>query len=470
MLTHDVINQMKEFVSNNDDIEGLAILGSHAREDAGPKADLDLVLFAPKTMPEKILSEATDILLPMNEFVIKPDTKKWILFLGAEFLRVDLSAIQEISEIKVLYQGSLIDNPNKAVLIDKKGLLINTFREWKDEAIKEKTNLFSLVSVEVEKFLDAFETASRYANQSDVFRFYFNYNLAFTRYARLVQLERGNYSFLYTPRRFLEDMSTDRQRSTERLASTLKLSEIPPKMEHMAAEFLLAYGHLYLKYPELSRSPREIFAFIRSILTRDMVWNLRDIAWVAPDILQKGILYRSSTLSRFESRKEYDLLIKQLGIERIIDLRLEHEICRYPYTEYTYEFLDVQHLGMNTKLVAPFVFGPLTNSLHADLLNNADVIRDFFAFLAQRIPTLVHCHSGKDRTGVLIALAELVAGVPEELVKKDFLATGMNLKEKDADNLFGRIEELGGVHNILQEIGVPKEHIMAVKQWLCNGC
>lgn len=470
MLTHDVINHMKEFARNNDDIEGLAILGSHARGDAGPKADLDLVLFVPKAMPEKILSEAIDFLFPLNKFVIKPNTKKWTIFLGSEFLRVDLNAIQEISGIKVMYQGSLIDNPDKAVLIDKKGFLINTFREWKDETIKGETDLFSLVSVEVEKFLDAFETASRYANQSDVFRFYFNYNLAFTRYARLVQLEKGNDSFLYTPRRFLENMSTDRQRSTEGLASTLKLSDIPPKLEHMAAEFLLTYGHLYVKYPELPRSPREIFTFIRSILNRDMVWNLRDVAWIAPDILQKGKLYRSSTISRFESRREYELLIKQLGIERIIDLRLEHEISRYPYTEYTYELLDVQHLGMNTKLSSPFVFGPLTSSLHADLLNNTDVIKQFFAFLAKKVPTLVHCHSGKDRTGVLIALAELVAGVPVELAKKDFLATGMDLKEKDADNLFGRVEELGGVHSILQQIGVPQEHVMAVRQWLGNEC
>ena len=76
MLTHDVIDQMKEFATSNNEIEGLAILGSHARGDAGPKADLDLVLFVPKATPEKILSETADFLFPLNAFVIKANTKK----------------------------------------------------------------------------------------------------------------------------------------------------------------------------------------------------------------------------------------------------------------------------------------------------------------------------------------------------------------------------------------------------------
>jgi protein-tyrosine phosphatase len=112
------------------------------------------------------------------------------------------------------------------------------------------------------------------------------------------------------------------------------------------------------------------------------------------------------------------------------------------------------------------VFGPLTGILHADLLDNSKVVRKFFSLLADGIPTLVHCHSGKDRTGVLIALTSLAAGVPTELAYKDFLASGMDITDKDADAFFGRIKQLGGIGAILTRLRVPEADVVAVRRWL----
>lgn len=468
MLTPHIIKQVESFARDTPEIEGLAVLGSHARGDAGPKADIDLVIYAHKKESEFIMEKAEALLSPLSRYAIKPDPKKWVFFLGDELLRLDLVSVQDPEEIKSLYLGSRIQHPEKAVLVDKNGTLLSTFMKWTEEQKRRTPNYSAVIREETEKFMDAFETASRYVNQNDLFRFYFNYNLALTRYARLVQLEKENDAFLYTPRRFLEDMDKDKQRSTERLAAPLKLSDAIPKMEHLIAEFLLTYQKLYSKYPDLSRSSKEIFDFTKKILNRDMVWNLRDIAWVAPDVLQEQRLYRSSALSRFESKREYDSLIKRLGIKRIIDLRLEHEVARYPYTDYTYGILDVLHLHMDTKVKDPFIF-PKANAIHPDLLNNADIIRTFFELLAQQIPTLIHCHTGKDRTGVLVALAELAVGVSEEHAKKDFLASGVDITPFDADRFFGWIHELGGVRVILHRTGVPEEHILSVRQWLLKN-
>ena len=78
----------------------------------------------------------------------------------------------------------------------------------------------------------------------------------------------------------------------------------------------------------------------------------------------------------------------------------------------------------------------------------------------------MHCHSGKDRTGVLITLASLAAGVPAELAYKDFLASGMDITSKDADAFFDRIDELGGVGAILTRLRVAEPDVVAVHRWL----
>lgn len=46
---------------------------------------------------------------------------------------------------------------------------------------------------------------------------------------------------------------------------------------------------------------------------------------------------------------------------------------------------------------------------------------------------LVHCHMGKDRTGMIIALALGVAGVPAEVITADYAAVGERLRDHFAD-------------------------------------
>ena len=45
-----------------------------------------------------------------------------------------------------------------------------------------------------------------------------------------------------------------------------------------------------------------------------------------------------------------------------------------------------------------------------------------------RLPTVVHCAAGKDRTGVVLALVELLLGVPEEHVVADYMRTAANIE------------------------------------------
>lgn len=460
-----VIDKMTSFARTNPDVDSLTLLGSHARGDAGPFADIDLVFLVKR---HEAITDVLDAgilsMIPGIKHVIKPAYNKRIALTANNCLKIDMTAVSDVSDIEVAYRNSRISNPENAVLVDNEGTLIKVFESWSND--EKDSDLSIYVSNEVEKFIESFEAASRYTRQNDVFRFYFNFNLSLTRYGRLVRLVQGDDAFLYTPRSLLENMSTNQRRATERLCAPLEISKARPVLIALKAEFLSEYVILKSKYTGLPRTTEEIGAVLQDILNRDMVWNLRDISWIMPETLNKGRLFRSSTLSRFEGQREYYALLERLGVHRIIDLRCAYERARYPYSDYTTRHVEVVHLGMDPKNDVGKVLGPRTNILHADLLDNSKVVREFFSLLAEGIPTLVHCHSGKDRTGVLIALATLAAGVPAELAYKDFLASGMDITNKDADAFFGIIEYLGGINDVLARLDVRKQDVHAIRRWL----
>jgi protein tyrosine/serine phosphatase len=244
------------------------------------------------------------------------------------------------------------------------------------------------------------------------------------------------------------------------------LSEARLALNRLKAEFSSIYSKLYFRHPVLARSTEEIAALLQDILRRDLVWNLRDISWIAPDVLNEGRLFRSSALSRFEHEREYDTLLEKLGIQRIIDLRYDHERARYPYSDHTSEKIEIVQLSMGKVPDSEKVFGLRTGNTHVDMLDNSSVFKRFFSLLAEGIPTLVHCHSGKDRTGVMIAPLYLAMGFSVNIAYRDFLASGMDLIEKDADEFFGRIEELGGIDEILNRLGVDARDVRYICKWL----
>lgn len=379
-----IIDQIVSFSRTYPEVNGLALLGSHARGDAGPWADVDLVLLvARKEAIKDALESCVSFMSSKIKHVIRPEPNKWVILTNENCLRIDMTAIFEVSDIEVIYRSSRIPDPKNAVLVDKGGKLMMAFEIWSRD--KKNSDLSILVSNEVEKFIDSFEASSRYAQQGDVFRFYFNYNLSLTRYGRLVKLAQDIDAFLYTPR---------------------------------------------------------------------------------PDVLNEGRLFRSSTLSRFEQEREYDTLLDRMGIQRIIDLRYDHERARYPYSDHTSNKIEIVQLSMGKVPDSKKVFGLRTGNNHVFMLDNSLVFKRFFSLLAEGIPTLVHCHSGKHRTGVLIAPLYLALGFPVNIAYRDFLASGMDLTEKDADEFFGRIEELGGIDEILNRLGVDARDVRYIRKWL----
>ncbi|WP_420597074.1 tyrosine-protein phosphatase [Deinococcus sp.] len=159
------------------------------------------------------------------------------------------------------------------------------------------------------------------------------------------------------------------------------------------------------------------------------VVNARDLAGLrTPDgPIQPGRLIRSANLSRLTERGKAEL--RSAGVSRIVDVRdpEERQIDPPPFLgEALYLNLPALPHG-NWNL----------NAASAAARSNADYYRAWlkyacnnFAVILQQLvdappgAVLLHCHVGKDRTGLAVALALFVAGVPDEDIAADYAETG----------------------------------------------
>lgn len=173
--------------------------------------------------------------------------------------------------------------------------------------------------------------------------------------------------------------------------------------------------------------------------------------------LKWGKLYRSSKLSGLtdEDRRR----IQRLGLTLVCDFRQAIE-----------QELDPTHLGDDhTHLLASLPVSPGSANNFIDNLHNGIIAVDDAAgfmqemnreFVASQLPryaemfqllllgeqqVLIHCASGKDRTGFGSALILDVLGVPEESIVEDYLLTNQFLPvDQELGRLAGQFSDQTG--------------------------
>ncbi|MGO8728349.1 MAG: tyrosine-protein phosphatase [Streptosporangiaceae bacterium] len=82
---------------------------------------------------------------------------------------------------------------------------------------------------------------------------------------------------------------------------------------------------------------------------------------------------------------------------------------------------------------------------------------------ADGLPALVHCSAGKDRTGIVIALALAALGVPDEIIAADYALSGSFL-DPETTAAIGQLKASSGLGDQLTAglLGSPPELILDV--------
>ena len=176
--------------------------------------------------------------------------------------------------------------------------------------------------------------------------------------------------------------------------------------------------------------------------------------------LKTGLLYRSGDLSK---ATDADLeRIHSLGIKTICDLRSEgerkHEPDRFPVAK-PFTFFNipmrpiVDYHGRSLGRLFSLMFGSERKTDYVALSYQAyreyatrylPQLKALFQRISnpENLPVLIHCSAGKDRTGVVSSLIQLVLGVSAETVMDDYLKTNGNLNAYKED-VFRRLSKLG---------------------------
>jgi protein-tyrosine phosphatase len=157
-----------------------------------------------------------------------------------------------------------------------------------------------------------------------------------------------------------------------------------------------------------------------------------------------GALLRSDNLQSLTSQ-DVRRLIDEESVEVVIDLRTDMEVeLEGPGPMTAEPTVRIEHRslypdsGSNTDLELDTI-KPWKRPSDSEFSDEAPVARAYLSYLGRRPDSivgsirtiaraegtvLVHCAAGKDRTGVVIALALDAAGVDRDVIVSDYLATG----------------------------------------------
>ncbi len=189
--------------------------------------------------------------------------------------------------------------------------------------------------------------------------------------------------------------------------------------------------------------------------------NMRDLGGLPTDdggAIRPGALLRSDNLQDLTER-DVRLLVSDIGLRNVIDLRSEIEVSLIgPGPMHRHPAVTVHHLSLFSEgsryidVEADTPDTPGTAAIDADKVlpwqgrdetgaQSDRSVGHYLGYLADRpdsvvaalrvVPSgtsIVHCAAGKDRTGVVVALALHVAGVPREEIIADYARTGERLE------------------------------------------
>ena len=233
-------------------------------------------------------------------------------------------------------------------------------------------------------------------------------------------------------------------------------------------------------------------------------YNARDIggySTVDGSLIRRQAILRSDSLHRLTP--EALAAVYDYGVRTIIDLRLEYELERDPNPFATQQlnsplprYLNVPIHDMATDALvdaADSTVATYVIILERSKPQIASIIKDVAESL-QEGGVLVTCHSGKDRTGIIVALLLSVVGAQREVIAQDYALSEVLLepryqewvqeqikqhgqepvKPRQAqtrpETMYAMLDyldrEYGGVESYLRAAGVAQDSLVQIRQHL----
>lgn len=156
--------------------------------------------------------------------------------------------------------------------------------------------------------------------------------------------------------------------------------------------------------------------------------------------IRDGALIRADSL-QYLTPEGVDV-VRRSGVSRILDLRGDGETTSFP-TPFAEDPLGL-HVPVQDPADPPDDQFSTIVGICIDMLDrHPELFAAALLAIAEAPPgaVVVHCHGGKDRTGMVVALALTVAGVPEDEIVADYALTGERLAPLLAEQLADEPDE-----------------------------
>ena len=299
-------------------VRALYWYGSYSINRAKADSDLDVaMLLQESTSPD--WDKLKDALGDVRLMLVKDShSGRVVFFLGDTLRRVDISWANREAGLAWLADSPDVPEPRLVLAFDRDGAGLGLATR---AAATLNVDRSQRAQEEIEKFLEAFEAASRAHARSDAYSFYFHYNLALQRLARLVAIARRCLHRFYLIPQLTNTLLAEAERSPFiALCAPMDLKQGNQAKFRLQEHFIKFVGELVEGPLRLPVDKLALSSFLDSVRIRDAMYNVRDVGKWLGSPLKTGRLFRTSVLSRWQGECFLKQWLQANRIGRIIDL------------------------------------------------------------------------------------------------------------------------------------------------------
>ena len=471
------LEKLKSLFEAQPGIQLAVVYGSYARKDFTPNSDLDIHIIRNKQLNFKpFVNELKQLFKDQLRHVLPVTQKEKVVLYFKDYPKIEISISNKTDKLKRDFIGSEITDIESAIIfkVEDSSDVEELIGELKKGVPKylNKAALSSYIDEIIDRFLYEFENCSSSHGKSDGYRFYFFYNIALHSLIQLESLKYGTDNFNFLPKQLTSKIIKEEKdlKDIYALAGSIYLPNANKKKRSLLDRFYKTVVTFVSSDKLIS-----IKGFCEDVYKRDAIWNFRDLSENIPTI-QPQLVFRSALLTIYQYDDQLFDLIESKNITTIIDLRAQRELTEFKYIPKIKSTVNYVHCPLDPWDQPGWFQRDYQQG------SNAEIAYLYFIMCCQESITkalreiansnggvVIHCHAGKDRTGILAALISIISGASTDHVIQDYLASENDTQSSLLKIVLDYLQNEGGLTSYLAKAGMSENEILKLKSKLTTN-